>query len=287
MSKKHFKPTKESLSLAKSIADELGIPFDENLTHHQGIWLLDIYFKEICTVLPEETKYIQFENLASRDFAAFIEPTTSKPRVYMDQQLQFFLLSAFFINAIWACRVLDNETKNDLKRLFSETIYTLHNPYHHESLREKELLYIQQFIEELKLANALTICALAFIMCHEIAHKNLDHLNQPASHYQEFEADKLAFSYLGEVAKHFETLPNLKIAPNKTGAPILAFEYLAIAESTSTDDLASHTHPLSLSRGRNLHNIFMDIADKETKYLYDGFKKSILELSSSQTTQLN
>ena len=280
MTKKHFKPTKESLSLAKSIADKLGIPFDENLTHHQGIWLLDIYFMEICTVLPEETKNIQFENLASRDFAAFIEPTSSKPLIYMDQQLQFFLLSAFFINAIWACRVLDNDTKNDLKRLFSETICTLHNPYHHESLRKKELVYFQLFENELKLANALTICSLAFIMCHEIAHKNLDHLNQPESHNQEFEADKLAFSYLGEVAKHFETLPNLKIAPNKTGAAILAFEYLAIAESANTDEATSHTHPPSLSRGKNLHNIFMGMADDETKYLYDGFHKSLHELAN-------
>lgn len=279
MSKKHFIPTSGSLSLAKSIAESLDIPFDEDLTRHQGIWLLDLYFKEICTILPEETINIQFENLATRDFAAFIEPTSSKPLVFMDQQFQFFLLSTFFINAIWACRVLDSDTKNDLRSLFSESISTLQNPYLHESLREKEIELMQRYKQELLLANTLTISALAFIMCHEIAHENLDHMNQPESHAQEFEADKLAFSYLTRIAENFGELPNLKIAPNKLGAPILAFEYLAKSLPAYA---IQGSHPSPLSRGKKLHGIFKGMADEEAIYLYDGFYKSLDEITCNE-----
>lgn len=282
MSDKHFIPTKGSLSLAKSIADSLDIPFDEDLTHHQGIWLLDLYFKEICNILPNETQNIQFENLATRDFAAFIEPTSSKPLVFMDQQFQFFLLSTFFINAIWACRVLDSETKNELRSLFTETISTLQNPYLHESLREKEIELMQRYKQELLLANTLTISALAFIMCHEIAHENLDHMTQPESRSQEFEADKLAFSYLVRISENFEKMPNLKIAPNKLGAPILAFEYLAKSLPSHAIEALQGAHPSPLSRGEKLHGFFKGMADDEAIYLYDGFRKSLDEITCSE-----
>ncbi len=96
---------------------------------------------------------------------------------------------------------------------------------------------------------------------------------------QEFEADKLAFSYLTRIAENFGELPNLKIAPNKLGAPILAFEYLAKSLPAYA---IQGSHPSPLSRGKKLHGIFKGMADEEAIYLYDGFYKSLDEITCNE-----
>lgn len=278
--KKRFSPNEHGLLVSKNLADKLGLPFDKEKTEHDTLALLDLTFRDISSVLDAETRNFQFENFASRDFAAFAEPSNSQPLIFMDQQFTLFFLSMNFLVCHRACVVLRDEAEQENLRLFNETLRTLANPYNHEAVREDFKPLFLNNPEVLVLANALTNCMIAFILCHEIAHHAQDHHSYPESSEQEFEADAIGFNYLSRISQHAHNLSIVKVSANKLGAPVLAMDYLHAAETLGISKPDQSIHPRAQQRAEKLMESYQTHATEEADYLLSGLRLSCKELTN-------
>ncbi len=276
--KERFVATEASLSFSETIAKELGIPFDKETTKEQAHELLDLYFQDISLVLPDETRDCHFENFATRNFLAFSGHIKNMPLINIDQQWPMFLMDANVLVCIRACTVPDTARKHQTAALFKENLATITAPNSHEVLREKMKPLILEHIDLLPLVNLLTTCMFGFMLCHELAHHNLEHLNKIQDKELELEADAKGFEYLTRVSAQFEQLQFLKIPPNMLSAPIIAMYYLYGLEKIGVMSTENNSHPSSMQRIQNLYALFNKVADDEAHYLYNGLKMGCEEL---------
>jgi hypothetical protein len=270
MSFNKFIPTPEALAVAREMASALGDTFDEATTSQTAFNLLEIYFNDVASIFPAETASIHFEHLASRDFAAFITPRAGHSLIFIDQQLDCFLFSAFFSNSLLSCHVFEANDQQRVVSLFQRSLMTYSNPYHHEVLRGEQKPYFLEYPKDAVLANSLVLATVGFVLCHEIAHHHLGHFEREQTPALEHEADALGFYLLSLLTRHHEHLPHLRIAPNKLGAPILALTYLAQAVSHAEQKAEL------LSRAERLRRLLeAQSGSEDAFYLLDGFMAGI------------
>ncbi len=276
--KERFVATEASLSFSETIAKKLDIPFDKETTKKQADELLDLYFKDISLILPDETRDCHFENIASRNFSAFSGHAGNLPLINIDQQWPMFLMDANILVCIRTFTVPNVAQQHQTAFLFKENLATITAPNSHEVLREKMKPLILEHIDLLPLVNLLTTCMFGFMLCHELAHHNLEHLDKTQDKELELKADAKGFEYLTHVSAQFEQLQFLKIPPNMLGAPIIAMFYLYGLEKIGVISDKNNSHPHAMQRIQNLYALFNKVADDEAHYLYNGLKMGCEEL---------
>ncbi len=278
-SKKSFIATESSLAFSELIANALDIPFDKEITRKHANKLLDHYFDDISLILPKETENCNFENFASRSFEAFADFSEGVPLINIDQQWHMFLMDANILICIRTFTVLNKKESDQNLTFFKENLMTFHDPYHHETLREKLRPLILKHTEILPVANLLTMCMFSFMLCHELAHHNLGHvLERTINKQQELDADTQGFEYLKHISEKFEELNFLKIPPNMLGAPTIAMTYLRALEIIGVIATKSNSHPSANQRHKNLYRQFNAVANDNARYLFDGLGLSSKEL---------
>ncbi|HNP51837.1 MAG TPA: hypothetical protein PKJ85_08590 [Nitrosomonas nitrosa] len=273
-----FVPTEDSLSFSETIAKALDMPFDKTATKNYAYDLLERYFNDIAQVLPDETRDCYFENFASRNFMAFADQVKDMPVISIDEQWQMFLMSANILVCVRACIVLNKEEQRANTMLFRENLDTFSDPYMHETLREKMRPVFIKHAQVLPLANLLTTCMFGFMLCHELAHHNLDHMDKIQNKQHELDADTKGFEYLTRVSTQFENLKFLKIPLNMLCAPVLAMTYLRALEMIGIISKDSNSHPSASQRTKNLYEQFNTVANDNAHYLYNGLSLSTEEL---------
>lgn len=282
--KNRFVPTEDSLSFSETIAKSLDVPFDKEATKKHSYELLERYFKDISQVLPDETHDCYFENFASRNFMAFADQIENTPIISIDEQWQIFLMSANILVCVRACIVLSEDERHQNTSLFRENLETFSDPYTHEILREKMRPIFIKHAQVLPLANLLTTCTFGFMLCHELAHHNLGHMDNIPDKQHELDADAKGFEYLTQVSEQFEQLKFLKIPPNMLCAPVLAMTYLRALETIGIISSESNSHPSASQRTQNLYEQFNNVANNDARYLYDGICLSSEELIDEIST---
>lgn len=270
--------TPESIERSQLIADQLDISFDAETIADDTYYLLDRYYQDLCTVLPDETTDYVFDNYLTKNFAAHsAKDKHGKPIIAMDQQWSFFLFDVNTLLFIWACISLTNDERLEVAQLFRDSMNGFADPNYHQSFRELMWSITQRYVDVLPLANLLTMAMFTYMLCHEIAHHNLNHDQQPQSHHIEFEADQLGFEYYCQVIDHFGTLTTLQIPPNMHSAPLVNFHHLKAVEwvyQVTEDD----SHPLAEDRIGRLTPLFEQNASAESKELWTGLQASSVEL---------
>ncbi len=270
--------TPESIKRSQAIADRLDIPFDAETIADDTYFLLDRYYQDICTVLPNATKGYVFHNYLMDRFAAYsVTDKQGQKIIGMSQQLSFFLFDANTLLFIWACIPLTDDERLQIAQLFRDSMNGFTDPDHHQSIRELIWPLAQRHVDILPLANLLTMAMFAYMMCHEIAHHNLQHDQHQQSHKIEFEADQLGFEYYCQVIDHFGTLTTLEIPPNMHSAPLVNFYHLKAAEWVYKIN-NSGSHPLAKDRIGRLVPLFEQYASAESKELWTGLQVSSVEL---------
>jgi len=270
--------TEASLSLSETIAKALNIPFGRETTEYQARYLLELYYRDIKEVLPEETRNCQFEDFASRDFVSEAYFGKKLPFIEIDQQWPMFLMDANIIVCIRTFTTPDQEARWQNVNLFKQNLRTLADPHSLEDLNEKFKPLLVEHAELLPAANLLTMAMFGFMLCHELAHHNLGHLDEKQDKQQELDADAKGFEYLTRVSEQFETLQFLKVPPNFLSAPIIGMYYLQILEMAGIIFPAGDTHPSVKGRIKNLTEQFNKIADEQALYLYNGLHLGCEEL---------
>lgn len=279
VTKGSFHASDQSLDMAASIADRLGMPFDREGVRQGAATQLRDYYSDIASVLPDETRNCHFESFAFRDFSAFAEPLNTGALVSIDEQWSLFLFTANILLCVRACKLLGPEERVVNAGLFRENLLVLSNPFHHETVREQMRPVFHAHADVLPLANLLTKAMYGFMICHEIAHIRLGHTAlDVAARDHELTADRVGLGYLLRVCQHFESLASFKVAPNIIGAPVIGMRHLRSLEMLGLIDAGSETHPDATTRMESLRDAFNQVACEEARYLLDGLEATSDEL---------
>tara|TARA_R110002049_G_scaffold285233_1_gene466032 strand:+ start:3143 stop:4000 length:858 start_codon:yes stop_codon:yes gene_type:complete len=284
---KQIVATDDGLLLARQIAEKLDIPFDEEETRSNTRYLLDHYYQDIHRVLEKETDKFVFHNLAMKQIEAFSDYTKNgTPVVFVDQ---FFGPYFFGLNAL-LCFVAfyphDFESLKEISDIFRDSLETFSDPTKDVVVRERLKPLLIKYVDALPVANALAYSSIAHIICHEIAHHNLGHLQQPPKRHQELSADKLGYQYFLKLIEHQELMSHLKIGENMACAPIVSLDIFALMEDRGHLTIDNNTHPSASSRAADLGAIFDRKSNEEAKNLYTGLRLSLEELHNMLTDQL-
>jgi len=276
---KRIVATEDGLSLAKEIAEKLNIPFDREATRSSAKYLLEHYYEDIQQVLVVETEGFLFENLANKSVEAFSGYNNEgKPLIFIDQ---FFGPYFFGLNSL-LCFIAfyphDYDSLKNIAEIFSDSLATFSEPEKDEIVRERLRPLLHTYVDALPIANALTYSSITHIICHEIAHHNLGHLEEPQESSQEFSADILGYQYFLRLIEHQDLLQNLKIGENMVCAPIVTLELFAFMEESGQLTINESSHPSASIRARELKVMFDQCSNVEAQNLYRGIELSLEDL---------
>ena len=221
-------PNDRGLDSSAAIAEKLGAAFNRELTAKRSQELATLYFGDIAHVVPELVTNVDIEQGTINSMKAFIEPHKNTSWIFVDDRLDSWLFTLNFLTTYRACYT--TAMKIDPKLIsWTERILRLgaaQNPGAEQlKLRDEVGALFIAHARILPSVNALTVSMIVFLMCHEIAHHNLDHLNQAVNPLHELEADKLAYEIFLRVADKRNELKHAQIDLSTTCAPCLMLTY--------------------------------------------------------------
>ena len=271
-----------ALDRSEELARSVGLPFDREKTRELTRHLHDHYFRRLLKILPDVPPGLQFDALALRTLDAFISGDDN--RIVFDEQIDFWLMTCAQLNTIAACFEMEPAEYQSLVKLFGDYSNIRANPFQHEELRKRFWPYLNHYgAPALKLSHALSRSMILFIICHEIAHARLGHLQHPATPEHEWEADATASDLWGLVIDAGESAADIFVSPKIAGAPILMMRYLDLAERyhfrKSNRSPSRTTHPSPLSRATRLRECLRSRLQMDTAaYLLNGFERTLDDL---------
>ena len=243
--KRRSAATIDSLRKAEQVAEALDLPFDGASTVELAHTLQKMYHHDVCKALDICPERIQFRHGILSSMEAFVVPFRQRPTIYFDELLDFWLWDLNFLLTFSSCYEFDGEENAELSRMVISRLTWKHGPEAQHLLARDEIWPIGlRYPQVLLASHALTMTQVAFIICHEVAHAELDHLNQPYYPQMEVEADELAFKFLLQVFGERNNLSFLKLDDSTYGAPALALNYLS--EMASVTEGISEAHSLEL-----------------------------------------
>ena len=281
-----IQPTEDSLSVAQSVADDLDIQMDKEKTRILASNLLGAYFIDIIRVIDIDDPSLVFDHFVSSDISAYSGFTVDqKPIIFFDQNLDNWLFSIYQVLAIRAFFILSDDVRKDTNNILTMILRCLKQPDLHLEIRDRLRPYIAKYPNALPVVNCLTMTTNAFIICHEIAHYQLNHDGSANDHNQEYQADQTGYEHLLALSKSPEKTQHLKITPNFLCSPCLLMHCLDLAErffareSGTTKIESSASHPLAEKRLIALQRVGQSTWGTEALDLYNGFKCTIDELA--------
>lgn len=262
--------TEESLEIAEGVARALDIAFDKEITRTDTLALIEHYYMDIRQVLHNETEGFVFENFLAKEIAFADYAANNQPLIFFGEQFHTFLFGLNILLCMKTFCLLGEFDENVIIDLFSDSLHTLSEPERDIAVREALKPYLLKHVETLPVANAVTFCMIAFIICHEIAHHCLNHLHLDESSEQELEADGLAYSFLIKISDHAGSMPSLNIGKNMLCAPIISMHFLDFIEKKGLVNIAPGVHPSAEQRAYLLEKFFNSVATQEANNLYEG-----------------
>jgi len=153
-----------------------------------------------------------------------------------------------------------------------------------ESVREGFWFYMQKYKRCMEFSHTLSKAILGYILCHEIAHCQLGHLDQPASMAIEFEADLLASQHFIKLieADSSDRDTTFYIHPAQQAAPLMSMELLSLHETwlslkgVSVSD--NKFHPVASDRKSNIEAQILPFLNEDSAHFYQGFLNGVRDI---------
>ncbi|MDG5490598.1 hypothetical protein [Psychroserpens sp. SPM9] len=289
----YFLPNKKSLNLSKELADKLNIPFNNDEVKKLSSNLHSIYFNEIADKINLDSKTVNFFSASTRHIRAFASNDGKKNNtIFFDEQFDFWLMDMCFLNSIFTFEEIKSQKRYEtLLKIYSTVFKCFYSPYLHERIRDNIKPLLFTYPECTKFAHSISKAMIAFIICHEIAHVQLGHINQVENPNLEFDADKLAFEYYDQLLNSKNKKGYLVFNNKLLCLPIILMNYFSILEKFSyikNGNIPSrNTHPNPISRAERLWLELEKRQNSETEYLLKvlllGLKDIIKPLNLPKT----
>lgn len=238
-------PTIESLDFAQLIAKRLNLSFVRDHVESQGRNLMLLYFNDILRAVPEIGQNIEIEHGSNNSLDAFIRPSATHNRIFIDDHLDFWLFGLNFLNTLRSCYHFSTEETQHLAKWIQLHLTMPDNPILlHRTIREETCPLMEKFSTILPAANAMTVSMQVFIICHELSHHLLGHLGLAAERQLEFDADTHALTIFRRVAAKRNLLDFAQIDVSTICAPSLMMIYFReLALFRKGCDIATPRHP--------------------------------------------
>lgn len=206
-----FRPTADSRAISEALAKAAGLPFDMERAESRAGRLLTFYFQDIRTALAPRFDHIESADFTQRQINAFSDyfVDDQKRYIHVDQLFEMWLHSLIHLWSVRAFHNLSESSREDFNSLFGWALDVRDDPNSHEVVREDMLHVFAKFPEAMQMAHQLTIASMVFIVCHELAHHELEHLGRNASHALEYEADKRGYDLMREIYAYPGTMATI------------------------------------------------------------------------------
>ena len=281
-----FEPNEKSLGIARRVAKLIGKDFDKDNVRYLSENLHEIYFNEIKKILKIDDDNLSFKSASYREISAYLEPTNDGLKnIFIDQQFDFWLSNFTFLNCVATFKLLTKPEWLKVDNLFQANLEMRYNPYTHESIRDDFLELYENHSDCLKISHWLTNSMLFFIICHELAHFKLKHLEVEHSKDLEFDADSLGLDFYDKlILEHQEEKSDyVWIKKEWFYSPVLLMNYFNIYElyikSNYKIQINYESHPASIKRAEKIyHKIKLEYDYNELRHFQEGLMKGLNDL---------
>lgn len=280
-----YSATNTSLALAKQIADKLGHTFDDIEVATQVGNLHEQYFNEIRQALNIDSHTLEFlagNYRLTNAFAGFNSAGNSM--VGFDELFDFWLVDLTHLTMIAACEPLSWEAYQELVHVLAARMNVRIDPYAHEETRDLSKPFFLNYADLLfQISHPFSKAMIAFIICHEIAHCVLGHLDGPASVEKELEADTQAIEYFLKLIDAGSKLETIRVDGKLASAPLVLIAFFDLSDRRTAYltgcPLQYIDHPTPATRLENIQPYLSSRLVNEAHHLYDGLFRTIDDFS--------
>ena len=275
-----FRPTPESLEKARRVAERMGLPFDLSATETMAPDLHAIYFTRVVEILGLRSEDMpDFTDGDFRRINAHVEPGEGRPEIRFDQQVDHWFMGVCHLVLISAAFPLDAATYGRLADHYTDFLDWRLDAYLLERRRDAHFEFFENYPDAWNLSHALSRSMTLFVLCHELAHVRLRHLDDPRPLRDlEFEADTTALDYFHQIVAQGPAAGEVCIDEKVSGAPLLVFRLFEAERRRHPDRIdprigGPDQHPKPMERLEHLR-ASMPPASEKAQEVTEGMLKA-------------
>ncbi len=261
-------PDERSLDFAEQVAASLGMPFDREKTRELGMRLYETMFADLVRVLELDLETPDFHSGIYPEARAFAAKTgAGRSAVALDMKFDFWVTSLAHLVGILTFSVPEPIEQRRITATIAGLFELYTNSAEFDRLRQRMATYYldPRFGGKiLNITHPLGRSMMVFILCHEIAHIRLGHLDRAGSPELELEADAEAAAYFQRVIEYGQRDRNthIHVDPKVAGAPLIFSMILELFEAWLTvrgfDLEADRQHPPAAQRTAQLQRLMAE-----------------------------
>ena len=277
-----------SLEICRTLAEATGLPFNKRAIERNAGRLITLYADDIkIAVAPRfsDVRLAEFSQLRINAYSSESD-ISSRPFVHVDQ---LFEIWAHFLIHLWSIRAIHELTGSNLEEFNKLVTWSLDirdEPTTYRDTRDEMLHVFAQYGEAFRFAHDLTVGSMSFIVCHELAHHELDHLDQEPSPSLEFTADELGYTIMKEAFANPATMSTIRPRNFSMICPWIILQILDLSERRRAQRLglrerARHSaHPLASDRIENILTLTRLDREPDVLHFWSGYEEAMLKIRS-------
>lgn len=272
-----FVASEESLAIAEDLADAMGKKFDAKKAQKVAGQFHELIFQEILDSLNLSDDKLRLIEGSVRQTTTFIAKNGKDHEIILDDEFGFWVWGMTHYLCIFAFYPLEDEEFEELYQDWHKMMLLRSEAHLFGSVRAGFLKYLKRHTKCVYFSHRLSKAILSFIMCHEIAHSQLDHLEQKQSKEMELEADLHATEYFVELieANKSETAV-FNLLDNHYAAPLIATDILDLHEYWLTlngsNPADNNSHPSAQERKKHIEGIITPALNIKSAETYHDFQ---------------
>ncbi len=195
------------MKLAQAVAEACDLEFDARNVEELADRLHNEIYSELVSFLGLEQSAPQFHYGGyAQAQASAVQTEDQRHHIILDTVFDYWVSSLTHLMVIATTRTMENREWQLLIVSTKEFFSLLTNVNQFQTVKEKFSIHLLEYSDCLNVSHALGRAMIIFVLCHELAHFQLDHFSREASEEMEFEADRLASDYFMQVANEYSSL---------------------------------------------------------------------------------
>jgi hypothetical protein len=191
-----FVPTNTSIEVGEAIAKAHGVKTESaSLLKRSGSFYADV-FSEVKEAFKPKFDHIKIDEFTRMQVNAFATSNYDTLGVKIDQYLDFWLMPVYQLVTMRAFYRIEGDNLAVWQDQFETALMTRFDASAYRERRHEFAYLFEDFPEAARISHHLSLASLVFVICHELAHHELDHFNQPYAQRLEYEADARGFELL-------------------------------------------------------------------------------------------
>lgn len=231
MDRVRYVATEDSLDFARKLAEGLGLDFDREAAAADAPFLLSVYYCEAIGVLGEAFSSIEIADFSRRTIDAYAARSRQgRAYLHVDQHFDFWMFGLCLLWTEAALVGVPKDKEETFDALFLALLDLDCGIGTHEEIRERVSPWIEGAGNRLRVAHDLSVACFLSVVCHELAHHSLGHLNMDGSWEVELEADREGFKMIQRLFADPRSLDLIPHQPYSLAAPWVVLNLIDASE---------------------------------------------------------